>query len=258
VGEILKGQVAIVTGAGQGIGESIARSLAQGGAAVVIADVNEVVAAKVAADLQGEGAAALAITCDVADPDAVDAMVQATVEAFGDRIAVLVNSAGGMLGAKKRPVEEVFDEEWHRVLTVNLTGSFYTARAVVPYMKAHRYGRILNISSGAGRSHSRTGIHAYTAAKAGVHGLTRQLAVELGSFNITVNALAPGLILSPLGASTWAERTEEQRQEVLRSIAMGRLGDPQEIADVAAFLVGPQGGYITGQTVGVDGGHWMF
>lgn len=253
----LQGQVAIVTGAAQGIGEGIAQALASMGAAVAVVDLQQEAAMAVAARLVEQGHKALGIGCDVANSEQVDAMHRQVAQALGP-VQVLVNSAGGMLGSTRKPLEEVSDEEWHKVLTVNLTGLFYTARAVVPAMKAAGYGRIINITSGAGRSHSRTGVYAYTAAKAGAHGLTRQLAVDLGSFNITVNAVAPGLIMSPLGLSTWAERTEEQRAEVLKSIALNRVGESADIADVVAFLASPGGRYITGQTIGVDGGHWMF
>jgi 3-oxoacyl-[acyl-carrier protein] reductase len=253
----LEGQAAFVTGAGQGIGEAIAAALAVDGAAVAIADVNGGRAIEVTNALQEKGLKAIAVTCDVSDPAQVSAGIQTTAERFGG-LQILVNSAGGMLGAKRKPVENVLDEDWDRLISVNLSGCFYTARAAVPYMKQKGYGRIINISSGAGRSHSRTGLYGYTSAKAGVHGLTRQLAVDLGAFGITCNAVAPGLISSPLGMSTWVERTEQQRQEVLKSIAVGRLGEPAEIADVVVFLASAGGGYITGQTIGVDGGHWMF
>lgn len=253
----LTGRAAFVTGAGQGIGEAIALALAADGAAVAVVDLNGEKAAAVAAGINGSGGRAVGVTCDVSDPAQVERAVRETREALGP-ITVLVNTAGGMLGAKKRPIEEVPDHEWHQVVAVNLTGCFYTARAIVPDMKAANWGRIINITSGAGRSHSRTGIHAYTASKAGAHGLTRQLAVELGGFGITSNAVAPGMVLSPLGRSEMARRTEEQRQKVVESIALGRLAEPHEIADAVAFLASPKGGYITGQTIGVDGGHWMF
>lgn len=253
----LAGKSAFVTGAGQGIGEAIALALAADGAAVAVVDLNGERAAGVASAITGAGGKAVGIACDVSDPAQVEQAVRQAREALGP-ITVLVNSAGGMMGAKKRPVEEVPDSEWHQVVAVNLTGSFYTARAIVPDMKMANWGRIINISSGAGRSHSRTGIHAYTAAKAGVHGLTRQLAIELGGFGITANAVAPGMIASPLGKAEMARRTEEQRQKVVESIAVGRMGEPSEIADAVAFLASPKGGYITGQTIGVDGGHWMF
>ena len=254
---VLEGQVALVTGAGQGIGAAIAHGLAADGATVVVADIQEAKAEQVAAALRSQGARALAVGCDVADDAQVVEMLRTAEQAFGT-VQILVNSAGGMLGAKRLPIETVPDDDWHRILAVNLTALFYTARAVVPGMKERGYGRIVNISSGAGRSHSRTGIYAYTAAKAGVHGLTRQLAVDLGPYNITVNAVAPGLIMSPLGTGAWAERTEAQKQAVLESIALGRAGEPTEIAEAVTFLCGPGGSYITGQTIGVDGGHWMF
>lgn len=251
------GEVALVTGAGQGIGEAIARTLAAEGASVALVDLAAENAERVAAAIREAGGRAIALGCDVADSAQVNQIVRAAAEALGP-IQILVSAAGGMLGSVRKPVEEVTDAEWQRVLDVNLSGCFYMARAVVPYMKAQRYGRIVQISSGAGRSHSRTGVYAYTSAKAGVLGLTRQLAVELGAYNVTVNAVAPGLITSPLGVAAWAERTEEQRQKVLDSIALGRLGEPAEIAEAVLFLASRSGGYITGQTIGVDGGHWMF
>ena len=253
----LQGKVAIVTGAAQGIGHACAAALAAMGASVALVDLQAEAAQDAAARLRDTGARATGIGCDVASSDQVYNMVRTVEQTLGAAL-ILVNAAGGILGSKRKPVEDVTDEEWHRVLTVNLTGSFYTARAVVPAMKAAGWGRIINISSGAGRSHSRTGVYAYTSSKAGVHGLTRQLAVDLGQFGITANAVAPGMITSPLGLSTMKERTEEQRQAVLNSIALRRMGDPSEIGDVVAFLASPAGGYISGQTIGVDGGHWMF
>jgi 3-oxoacyl-[acyl-carrier protein] reductase len=143
-------------------------------------------------------------------------------------------------------------------MAVNLHAPFYLSTAVAPIMKGQRWGRIITVGSGAGRSHSRTRVLPYSASKAGVHGLMRQLAVELAPFGITCNVVAPGLILSPRGRSEWEQRNEEERREVLSSIALGRMGQPAEIANVVAFLASDEASYLVGQTLSVDGGHWMF
>lgn len=247
----LNDRIAIVTGAAQGIGEATARKLAERGATVVGLDKRADGLNSVVAGLPG----CLAMVVDVTDAEADQRAVKEIHQRFG-RIDILVNVAGGILGAPAG-VDSLSVSDWHRVIDLNLHAPFYLSQAVVPSMKAQRWGRIITVGSGAGRSYSRTGIIPYTAAKAGVMGLMRQLAVELAPFGVLCNVVSPGLILSPLGQSEWERRTEAEKADVMSSIAIKRLGDPSEIANVIAFVASEEAGYVVGQTISVDGGHWM-
>ncbi len=252
MGVELTGRVAMVTGAAQGIGEATARKLAERGATVVGLDIKAESLGRVMAEIPN----GLAMVVDVTDAEADQRAVREVHERFG-RIDILANVAGGIVGAPGG-VETLTIADWHRVVAVNLHAPFYLSAAVAPIMRAQRWGRIVIVGSGAGRSHSRTHVLPYAASKAGAHGLMRQLAVELAPYGVTCNVVAPGLILSPLGREGWDRRTEEERREVLSSIALGRMGEPQEIADVIAFLASEEASYLVGQTISVDGGHWMF
>ena len=248
----LNDRVAMVTGAAQGIGETTARTLAERGATVVGIDILGEKVSQVMASIPG----GLAMAFDVTDAEADQRAVQEVHRRYG-RVDILVNVAGGILGAPAG-IDKLTIQDWHRVLAVNLHAPFHLSLAVAPIMKAQRWGRIITVGSGAGRSHSRTGILPYTAAKAGVMGLMRQLAVELAPFGVLCNVVSPGLILSPLGRGEWERRSETQKAEVLSTIAIKRLGEPAEIADVIAFVASDEASYIVGQTISVDGGHWMF
>jgi 3-oxoacyl-[acyl-carrier protein] reductase len=194
---------------------------------------------------------------DVRDGQAVTAFV-AQVDAAAERIDALVNVAGGVAGQTMQPVEEVTDEEWRVIFGINLDGAFHFTRAVVPVMKRARRGAIVNISSGAGRSYSLTGIQAYASAKAGLIGFTRQTARELGSHGIRVNSVAPGFIRSnPATERQWEDMGDAGQRRLLDSIALGRLGLPEEIARAVVFFLSDDAAYVTGQTISVDGGHWM-
>jgi 3-oxoacyl-[acyl-carrier protein] reductase len=244
----LDGAVAIVTGAAHGIGRAIAVELARDGAGVWVCDVRE-------AELQATARAAGARSGVVDVTDA--ARVAAFVTGVGC-VDVLVNCAGGVAGQTMRPLEEVPDADWHRIFAINLDGAFHFTRAVTPGMKARRRGSIVNISSGAGRSHSLTGIQAYASAKAGLIGFTRQTAKELGAWGIRVNCVAPGFVRSnPATELQWAAMGEEGQGRLLGSIALGRIGRPEEIARVVAFFASDDASFVTGQTISADGGHWM-
>ena len=191
---------------------------------------------------------------DVRDRDGVAAFVAEACEASG-RVDVLVNNAGGVAGQVGRPLEEVTDEDWRVILDVNLNGAFNVSQAAVPGMKAAERGRIINISSGAGLRVSLTGIQAYASAKAGLIGLTRQLAHELGPRGITVNCVAPGFIrCNPTSEKQWEAYGEEGQQRLVASIATRRLGKPEDIAHAVMFLASDYASWITGQTLAVDGG----
>ena len=253
------GKIALITGAGHGIGEATAKLLAQKGAAVVCNSKSES-CKRVAEEISGAGGKSFAFVADITDSDAVKAMVDRTIEVYG-RLDVLVNNAGWWRVPRHQPVEEVRFEDWSRVLEVNLTGHFNCIRFAVPHMKRQGYGKIVNVSSGAGVVWSRTGIHAYASAKAGLGGLTRQLAKELAAQNINVNCVAPDLV------NTYPERrvklenmTPQQKAEhekILGSIPARRIGTPTDIANAIIFMASDEASYIHGQTLLVDGGRWM-
>ncbi len=190
---------------------------------------------------------------DVTDRAAVRALVDEA--SGGQRVDVLVNNAGGVLGQVGRPVEEIGEDDWHAIFRVNVDGAFYFSQAVAPYMKARRSGRIVNISSGAGLGVSLTGIQAYASAKAAQIGLTRQLAHELGAWGITVNNVAPGFVRSnPTTERQWESYGEEGQRRLVDGIALKALGTPDDIAHAVLFFASPYAGWVTGQVLSVDGG----
>jgi 3-oxoacyl-[acyl-carrier protein] reductase len=172
---------------------------------------------------------------------------------------ILVNSAGGVRGQVGQPIEDVTDDQWRDVVESNLTGAFNCVRAVVPSMKERGWGRIVTISSGAGRSVSLTGIQAYASAKAAQIGFTRQMAHELGPHGITVNCVAPGFVLSnPTSIAQWESYGEEGQRQLLDRIPTRRLGEAEDIAHGVSFFVSPASSWISGQTLSIDGGHALF
>lgn len=254
----LGGRVAIVTGAAHGIGRAICAELAREGATVWACDVreDELEVTRAAADAVRRGPGQTAVV-DVRDASAVAAFV-ARVEAAAGRIDVLVNTAGGVSGQVMRPVEEVSDEAWREIFAVNLDGAFHFTRAVAPTMKRAERGAIVNISSGAGRSYSLTGIQAYASAKAGLIGFTRQTARELGRHGIRVNSVAPGFMrTNPATELQWEAMGTAGQARLMDSIALGRLGAPEDVARAVVFFASDDAGYVTGQTISVDGGQWM-
>ncbi len=230
---VAEGRVALVTGTAHGIGAAIAAMLAAEGAQVHGVDRD---------------------TVDVTSPAAVAEYVAGL-----GRVDVLVNNAGGVCGQTGRPIEEVGVEDWAAVVDANLTSTFLCTKAVVPGMKERGWGRIVNISSGAGRSVSLTGIQAYASAKAGQIGLTRQTAHELGRFGITVNCIAPGFVLSnPTTHAQWESYGAEGQAALVEGIAVRRLGTPADIANGVRFFVCGESSWVTGQTLSIDGGHAIF
>lgn len=247
----LTDQVAIVTGAAQGIGAATARKLAERGARVVGVDIEADLLEAVMRELDGKS-----VVQDVTDAKADQRLVDEVHREYG-RVDILVNVAGGVLGAG-RGIDALTIDDWHRVIALNLHAPLYLSKAVAPIMKAQGKGRIISVGSGAGRSHSRTGVIPYAAGKAGLMGLMRQLAVDLAPHGITCNTVSPGFILTERGTADWARRSPEQQAKEMETIAIGRLGQAHEIADVIAFVASDEAGYIVGQTIMVDGGHWMF
>lgn len=247
-------RTAIVTGAAHGLGRAIALNFASLGARVVACDILQAELAETAR-LANEQHTPLEVrTLDVTDRSAVFAAV-AQIHKNHGRIDILVNDAGGVLGQVGRPLEEIDEPAWRAIFAVNLDGAFYCSQAVAPAMKAARYGRIVNISSGAGLGVSLTGIQAYASAKAGQIGLTRQLAHELGPWGITVNSIAPGFVRSnPATEKQWDAYGAEGQRALVESIALKRLGSPQDVANGVLFLASDHASWITGQTLSIDGG----
>lgn len=246
-----EGRTVLVTGAGHGFGRAIAGAFAARGANVFACDIN---AQGVAETADTVGEACTASVVDVTNHESVGAWVGEALSATG-RVDVLVNNAGGVMGQVGRPLEEVTPQEWHGIVAVNMNGAFWCAQAVAPAMKQARYGRIVNISSGAGLGVSLTGIQAYASAKAGQIGLTRQLAHELGAWGITVNNVAPGFVRSnPTTERQWESYGPDGQAALLQGISLKRLGTPADIAHAVLFFASEYAGWITGQVLSVDGG----
>jgi 3-oxoacyl-[acyl-carrier protein] reductase len=242
----LTGQTAIVTGAGRGIGLAIAQRLATAGGAVVVADIDAGLARAAAADLSAIGAEASAVTVDVADAGSVGRMVAAVLAERG-RIDILVNNAG--IVGHAAPIQEQRDEDWARMLAIDLTGVFYCCRAVIPAMLERRRGRIINIASIAGKE-GNPNMVPYSAAKAGVIGLTKALAKEVARQGILVNAVAPALI----DTGMVDEITPEQVRYLTERIPMGRLGRREEVAALVHWLASDEVSFSTGAVFDCSGG----
>jgi 3-oxoacyl-[acyl-carrier protein] reductase len=242
--------VAVITGAGQGIGRAIAIAFSNRDTDVVIADLHGPNASKVKAEIQNLGKKALAIELDVSSEQSVIRMVERTMEEFGT-IDVLVNNAGIYPTSS---IEELSNHSWDRVIGTNLTGAFLCSRAAVPIMLEKKRGRIINVSSTTAFRGAKNGAH-YAASKAGIIGFTKALALELAPTGITVNAICPGLTDT---AQPRGHMTEEELYSKKERIPLGRIAQPQDIAGTVVFLASDKASQITGQTVLVNGGDLMW
>ncbi len=242
-------RVVFVTGAAQNIGGEIAKAFCRAGALVCIADID------------ADGVAARGKALGV-EPYSLDlshrSQTRKTVNSIASRhgcIDILINAAGGVRGQAGRPIEEITEEDWRTVFQANVDGAFWLTQAVAPVMKQAGFGRVVNIASGAGLRPSLTGIQAYTTAKHALVGLTKQLSWELGPHGITVNAIAPGFILSnPTTIRQWENFGPEGQKQLLEAIHTKRLGAPEDIANATLVLADESSGWISGQILSVDGG----
>lgn len=245
------GKVAIVTGAGRGMGRAVAQLLAREGARVVVNDINADSASAVTKDIRQSGGEAVSAPGDVSNSSDVKRVVETALSRF-NRIDILVNNAG--IAETTSPLEDIDDEEWAKIIDVNLKGTFLFMKAVLPHMKKQRSGKIINISSSAGRSTSTfAGAH-YTAAKAGVLGLTRHGARESATSNININAVTPGTIETEL---LYEHASKERIAEEAQKIPLRRLGSPEDEANLVAFLASEESSFITGATIDINGGELM-
>jgi NAD(P)-dependent dehydrogenase (short-subunit alcohol dehydrogenase family) len=240
-------RVALVTGAFRGFGRAISERLATCGASVAV-NVRDPERAEATARLLGDHG--FAVPGDLAKPEDLEFIVARTLDRFG-RIDILVNNAAVALSTR---FEKITEEEWRRTFEVNVTAVFLLTRAVLPAMKSQRYGRIVNLSSTAGKTVSTLGGAHYTASKAALLGLTRASAKELGPYGITVNAICPGLFDTEL---TRENATAEQLAAAAQSFPIRRLGEPVEVADLVCFLASEAAGYITGAALDINGGDLM-
>jgi 3-oxoacyl-[acyl-carrier protein] reductase len=243
----LKDRVVLVTGAGRGIGRTIAETFAREGASVVALDIGSDDLARVEADLSAQGATVVPAVADVRESSAVQAVVAAAVQRFG-RLDVLVNNAG--INVEGR-LEALDTAAWDRCFEVNVRGTFTTCQAVAPVMKQQKWGRILNAASFAAIVPS-VGASAYAASKAAVVQFTRTIAGELGPWGITANSYAPGMI--PTAMNGFAELSPEEQAKKLDTLSLRRWGEAQDVADLLCFLASDLAGYITGTLVDVSGG----
>ncbi len=248
----LKGKIAIITGARRGMGRTHAIKLATAGAKVVVSDISLEDCQEVVEEIKKDGGEAMAVKCDVSKKTEVDEMVKKTVEKFG-KVDVLVNNAGI---CQFKPFLELTEEEWDRTLDINLKGYFLCGQAVAKEMVKQKKGVIINIASvamgqqGIGFSN----IAHYCASKGGIVGMTEALAVELASYNIRVNAIAPGMIETPMMDTVKSD--PKMMEAMLAKVPMHRVGKPEEVSNLVLFLASDASSYMTGSTVVVDGG-WL-
>lgn len=242
-------QLALVTGAAQGIGRAIAKDLKDAGALVHLLDIDEFGLAKTARDLDSAYHA-----LDLSERATVTKVIDEIEQTIGP-IHILVNSAGGVCGQVGRPIQEIDESDWYSIFQANVDSAFWLAQAVGPRMRERGSGRIIFIASGAGLRPSKTGIQAYTAAKHALVGLTKQLSWEFAPSGVTVNSVAPGFVLSnPSTEKQWESYGPEGQASLIEGIHTRRLGSPEDIAAAVSFLASDSAGWISGHILSVDGG----
>lgn len=244
----VKDRVAVVTGAGRGLGEASAIRLSEEGAKVVASDIDLTSAQQTADKIRAMGRDAIAVKTDVSLRKEAEELIEAAMKTFS-RIDILVNNAGI---TRDTSIRKMTEEDWDMVLNVNLKGAFNCAQFAAKYMVEQKYGKIINISSRAYMGNP--GQANYSSSKAGILGLTKSLAMELGRYNINVNAIAPGLIKTP-GVITLSHY-EKVAERAIQSTPLGRLGEPVEIANAVLFLASDEASYITGEVLHVTGGRY--
>jgi 3-oxoacyl-[acyl-carrier protein] reductase len=242
-------RVVVITGAGQGIGRAYAHHFADNGAIPVIADINGENGERVAAEIEAAGGRALAVQTDVTLPDSAAAMIDATLSAYG-RLDVLINNAAIFVTLGRRPFEDIPLDEWRQVMDVNITGCFICASAVISPMREAGWGRIINISSSTVPQGIPGFLH-YVTSKSALIGMSRAMAREVGSDGITVNAVLPGMIETEVENMG---RTDDGRQHVIGNQSIQRQQTPQDMVGTLLFLASPASGFMTGQSICVDGG----
>jgi len=246
---VLKEKVAVITGGSRGIGKAIASIFIREGARVVISGTNEERLLQTVEELRAAGGQAAAVAGDISDPETCAKLVSCAVETFG-RVDVLVNNAGINL---RKPFLELDFSDWQRMMEVNLDGSFYMLKACLPLMAAQRCGCVVNISSSASKTPHATAAASYAASKGAMNALTRQLALEMAQYGVRVNAVCPG----PIETDMSKQWTEEYRQNLLAKIPLGRIGTPEDVAELTAFLASDRAAFITGETININGGTYM-
>lgn len=242
-------KTAIVTGSAKGIGKQVALDFAAEGANVVITDIDDVGMDEVSKEIQNMGGRSLVVHCDVANPTEVDRLVNRVVEHFGS-IEILVNNAGLLLTGT---IEETTNDAIDRTLDINIKGVLYFIRAVTPIMKRQRYGKIVNLSSIAGKNGDNTTIFAYGASKGAVISITKSVARQLGPYNINTNAVAPHAVMTHM-MDYW---TEEKKEQVAKLIPLRRLATPKDISAAILFLASDEASFINGETININGGYYM-
>ena len=256
MGNRLENRVSIVTGAARGMGFAIARALYDEGARVVVVDIDEQAITKAAEALDPDSARVLGRKVDVTSKEQVQNLTREVVSTWGG-VDILVNNAGGALFTP-HILEEVQEKDWNLVVDVNLKGAFLFCQAVIPAMQKRGAGAIVNISALAAHWRASLAGVQYTAAKAGVEGLTRQLAYDWGKSGIRVNAVAPTVTLTgDRVEALWESKSEEEKNKVLSAIPLGRMSTPAEVAAVVVFLACDESSYVTGITIDVSGGRYL-
>lgn len=246
---MLKGKVAVVTGASRGIGKAIATVFLREGASVVISGTNEERLQKTRDELQAKGGQVMAVAGDISDPATCARIVECAMKAYG-QLDILVNNAGMNL---RKPFLELEWTEWQRMMDVNLDGTFHMLKACLPVMVAQHAGSVVNISSSASKTPHATAAASYAASKGGMNALTRQLALEMARYSVRVNAVCPG----PIETDMSKQWKEEYKQNLLAKIPLGRIGTPEDVAELTAFLASDRAAFITGETININGGTYM-